>query len=99
MKVLTTIHLPIYGKVSASASVAENKYYSPSEPDEPYFNVDDVEVWWKTSDGFQNIWSNLHRFQKEIVEAMLVEAYERAWSSEVDARINEAVEDCRLSTV
>ena len=73
MYVLSSFHLTSWGKVTASARVEFNPYYTPGSPSEPKYLMEQVEV--RRPDG-RNFFKALLRHEVAQVEEMLAESFE-----------------------
>lgn len=85
--------LSTWGKVAAFAEVQENPYFSHSEPEEPRYIIESIEVY-RGEEG--NIYRGLNRSELAEVEERLVDSYERTVSAELDRKVDLRIDTARL---
>ena len=94
MKVITAIFpLSTWGKVAAFAEVQENLYFGLSEPEEPRYNIDGIEVY-RGEEG--NIYKGLRGPELAEVEERIIEAFELIQAANQDELTDFRIDSHRL---
>lgn len=86
-------NLSTWGMVCASATVLYNPYFSPSEPEEPKYIIEGLEVW-RGEEGLIN--RGLSRSDLAEIEERLVEAFEMCQAYEEASRVDLEIDTHRL---